>query len=90
MEERPGGDVDSTEGRSSLRRYVFRWEKGSLVGSMLFACSGGSSIEERMACLWASVSDIQSCIGVNNEFPLHLRDRSAPTPSDSQSSLSSL
>jgi hypothetical protein len=67
VEDRPGGDVDRIEGRSSLLLCGLRWENGSLVGSMLFPwCRGGSSIEDRIACLCASVSDIQSCIGVNS------------------------
>jgi hypothetical protein len=60
VDDRPGGDIESIDGSNSLRRSGLRCEKGSLVGSMLFPCNGGSSIEFRIACLCASVSDIQS------------------------------
>lgn len=37
MDERPGGDVESIEGRSSRLRCALKCENGSLVGSMWFA-----------------------------------------------------
>ena len=60
VDDLPGGDVDSIDGSNSLRRSGLGCENGSLVGSITFPCKVGSSIEFRMACLCASVSDIQS------------------------------
>lgn len=61
VEERPGGDVDIIEGRSSLGLFEFKAGNGSLVTSTLFRRRiGGSSIEDLIAFECASVSDAQS------------------------------
>lgn len=59
--------MERTEEGGSLGRGGLRWENGSLVGSILFACwVGVSSIEDRIAFLRASLSDTQSCGAVRN------------------------
>ena len=63
VDDRPGGDPESIDGKSSLFRL--KLEKGSDVGSRLLGYGGGSSIDRLIACLCASVSDIQSCQVVN-------------------------
>lgn len=56
-----GGDVDSIDGRSSRGRVEFNGGNGSLVMSVwLGRRIGGSSIDDLMALVCASVSDAQS------------------------------
>jgi len=70
VEDRPGGEAESIEGNRSLGLLEFmpfgglvNAGNGSLVGSLLLGrCMGGSSIEDLMALLWASVSDNHSYI----------------------------
>jgi len=86
VEDLPGGDVLAIEGNSSLRR-AFIWGNGSLVGSALFECSAGSSIVDRIACLCASLSDIQSCWIVRCISLIEKRKQLTTSDSQSTSSL---
>lgn len=62
MEERPGGEVERIDGSRFLGLSAVNEGNGSLVTSRWFGRRiGGSSIEDLIAFVCASESDIQSC-----------------------------
>jgi len=79
--------VDKIDGRSSRRRCGLRWENGSLVGSRLFPCNGGNSIDDLIACLCASVSDIHSWESVKIDNSLKFSGIQTGSESHSPSNL---